>query len=110
MPTFFSYRNLNAGTDSIASLNRAAVFSLDVTDADYHSLEVGLQRVAEDTGGIYLRTRLNPAGSLTRLKGALAGYYVLTFERPPGRRGAHRVGVRLVGRKGTVLAKSGYVD
>ncbi len=89
---------------------RATVFSLDITDADYHSLEVGLQRVSEDTGGFYVRTHVNPAASMARLAGALAGYYVLTFERPAGRRGSHRVGVSLVGRKGTVLARTGYVD
>jgi hypothetical protein len=89
---------------------RAAVFCLDVTDADYHSLEVGLQRVAEDTGGFYAKTHVHPAASMARLAGALAGYYVLTFERPAGRRGSHRVAVRLVGRKGTVLSRTGYVD
>lgn len=89
---------------------RATAFSLDVTAADYHSLEVGLQRLAEDTGGFYVRTHVHPAASMARLVGALAGYYVLTFERPAGRRGSHRVGVRLVGRKGIVLARTGYVD
>src|SRR6185295_1020989 len=34
----------------------ASVFVLDVTSADYHSLEVGLESVAEATGGLYFKT------------------------------------------------------
>jgi hypothetical protein len=47
---------------------------------------------------------------MTRLEGAMAGHYVLVFEKPPIRSGAHRVEVKLVGRKGDVLAKDSYVD
>jgi len=47
---------------------------------------------------------------MTRLAGALSGYYVLAFERPAGRRGSHRVKVSLVGRGGTVLARPTYLD
>jgi VWFA-related protein len=89
---------------------RATVFSLDVTDADYHSLEVGLERVAEDTGGFYVKTHIHPGVAMARLTEALAGYYVLTFEKPPGPQGVHRVSVDLVARKGTVLARTSYVD
>ena len=31
------------------------VFTLDVTDADHHTLEVGLQDIAAETGGFYAR-------------------------------------------------------
>jgi VWFA-related protein len=89
---------------------RATVFALDITDADYHTLEVGLEQVARDTGGFYAKTHDSPAVAMARLTEALAGYYVLTFDKPAGRRGTHQVNVRLVGRKGTVLARSGYVD
>jgi VWFA-related protein len=87
---------------------RVTVFCLDVTEADYHSLEVGLQQVAEDTGGFYARTHLFPALAMRQLESALAGYYVLTFEKPPLRPGSHRIEVDLVGRKGTVFARSSY--
>jgi VWFA-related protein len=87
---------------------RVTVFCLDVTQADYHSLEVGLQQVAEDTGGFYARTHLFPELAMRRLEAALSGHYVLTFEKPRLRPGPHRVEVDLVGRKGTVLAKSSY--
>jgi VWFA-related protein len=87
---------------------RVTVFCLDVTNADYHSLEVGLQQVAEDTGGFYARTHLFPAQAMKRLAGALVGHYVLTFEKPPLPRGEHAIEVQLVGRKGSVLARSFY--
>jgi len=87
---------------------RVTVFCLDVTEADYHSLEVGLQQVAEDTGGFYARTHLFPDLAMRRLEAALSGHYVLTFEKPRLRPGTHAIEVGLVGRKGTVLAKSFY--
>ena len=89
---------------------RTTVFTLDVTNADYHTLELGLEQVARDTGGFYAKTHLFPAQAMTRLEGAVAGHYVLAFPRPPSRAGAHRVEVKLVGRKGEVLAKDSYVD
>jgi VWFA-related protein len=87
---------------------RVTVFALDVTNADYHTLEVGLQQVAADTGGFYARTHLFPGQALARLEHALSGHYILTFARPPLPRGEHEIDVRLVGRKGTVLAKRTY--
>jgi VWFA-related protein len=87
---------------------RASVFSLDVTDADYHSLEAGLQLVSEDTGGFYVRTHIFPALAMRRLSGALAGSYVLFVEKPSGDRKTHAIEVELSGRKGNVLARSWY--
>jgi len=87
---------------------RVTVFCLDVTNADYHSLEVGLQQVAADTGGFYARTHLFPAQAMRRLEAALSGHYVLTFEKPRLPPGYHRIEIDLVGHKGTVLAKSFY--
>jgi hypothetical protein len=89
---------------------RTTVFALDVTDADYHSLEVGLERVAEDTGGFYAKTHNFPVTAMSRLAGALSGHYVLAFPRPDVRRGAHPLRVRLVGRKGEVLTRSTYLS
>jgi VWFA-related protein len=50
---------------------RVTVFSLDVTDSDSHTLEVGLQQVAEDTGGFYARTRDFPNVAMDRLESAI---------------------------------------
>ena len=98
--------------------SRASVFSLDVTRADYHSLEQGLWQVAEETGGFYERTHLFPEVAMRKLRGALAGYYVLLVEKPdaeppasakaPAGKRAHRIEVELTRRKGNVLAKTGF--
>jgi len=88
---------------------RASVFCLDVTQADYHSLEAGLQQVAEDTGGFFERTHLFPGRALNRLAGVLAGHYVLMVERPPVRKGRHRVDVSVPHRNATVLVRD-FVD
>ncbi len=89
---------------------RTTVFALDVTEADYHTLELGLQQVAQDTGGFYERAYSSPVAAVDRIAHAISGYYVLSFDKPPGRAGSHKVSVALVGRKGTVLARTGYVD
>lgn len=89
---------------------RAAVYCLDVTDADWHSLELGLRQVAEDTGGQYYKVHENAGAALARVAAALAGHYVLSFEPPPGPRGEHRVRLALEGRRGTVLTRHRYVD
>ncbi len=89
---------------------RASVFCLDVTDADYHSLEAGLQIVAEDTGGFFERTHIFGRRALDRLGAALAGHYVLIVEKPALKRGTHRIEVKLMDRDGSVLARNGYVD
>jgi VWFA-related protein len=59
---------------------RAAVFVLDVTSADEHSLAVGLEGVADDTGGLYLSTFQQPGVATRILAEAISGYYVLTFD------------------------------
>jgi VWFA-related protein len=89
---------------------RVSVFCLDVTEADYHSLEVGLQTVADDTGGFYSRTHVFTRPAIDRLKWALAGHYELSFEKPAGAKRRREVSVGLVGRKGTVMTRRGYVD
>jgi VWFA-related protein len=89
---------------------RASVFALDVTNADSHTLEAGLQVTAEDTGGFYERTHLFIQGAIDRLAGALAGHYVLfvEVERPLDKQ-RHEIEVKLAnGKDGTVLAKNGY--
>ena len=83
--------------------SRTSVFSLDVTDADYHSLEAGLRLVSEQTGGFYARTHIFPDLAMRQLSGALAGYYVLFVERPDSARTSHEIEVDLTRRKGHVL-------
>jgi VWFA-related protein len=89
---------------------RTSVFSLDVTDADYHSLEFGLQLVADQTGGFFARTNVFPAVAMQRLSGALAGYYVLFVDKPASTRTTHQVDIKLRGGNGRVLATDRYFD
>jgi len=89
---------------------RVAVFSLDITQADWHTLELGLVQVAEDTGGLYAKTHLFPERALHRLLGALAGFYELAFPRPSLPEGVHTVEVELVGAEGTVLCRKSFAD
>ena len=89
---------------------RASVFSLDVTDADYHSLEASLQVIAEDTGGLYQRTHVFSQLALDRVLAALEGQYVLFVEKPALSTGTHRLDIRLKGRSGTLLAPTSYLN
>lgn len=88
---------------------RTSVFSLDVTNADYHSLEAGLQLVSRETGGFFARTHLFTEQAMNRLSGVLTGHYVLFLQQPDVSPGAHRVDVRLIRQRGTVLARESYV-
>lgn len=83
---------------------RASVFCLDVTDADAHSLETGLMQVADDTGGFYARTHLFPEQALDRLAGSLEGHYEVTLEVPEGTGDRRDLKLKLVGRRGEILA------
>ncbi len=94
-------------SDARAALARArvTVFVLDVTQADYHSLEVGLETIAEDTGGTYEKTFRQPLQMTERLAHTLEGCYEIGFTVPEtvDRRG--KVHVELIGRRGTVLLR-----
>ncbi|MEM7052568.1 MAG: hypothetical protein AAF604_23090 [Acidobacteriota bacterium] len=105
----FDGRGVSMGQDygpAVQALERArtTVFVLDITDADFHTLEVGLQRVAADTGGTYERTHIFTGQVVRRLARTLAGFYRLsiqTDELPAD------VEVRLVGVEGRVLVRPG---
>lgn len=89
---------------------RINVFMLDVTDADYHTLEGGLMVFAEATGGTYQKTHIFPALALELLQKTLSGHYVLVFVRPDLPKGGHRIDVALRKKRGTVTARGSYVD
>jgi len=88
---------------------RVTVYCLDLTRADSHTLEAGLMKVAEDTGGFYLRTHEFPDQAISRLGAALGGHYEVSVEKPDLPRGEHVIRVELIGRKGVVLARRTYV-
>jgi len=83
----------------------ASVFVLDVTSADYHSLEVGLENVAEATGGLYLKTFRLPALATKTLARTISGYYVLTLDRSALAEKQGKVSIELREKSGTVLAR-----
>ena len=89
---------------------RVNVFSLDVTDADYHSLEVYLEQLSDLTGGRYEKTNVFPGLAMERVERAISGRYVLVFVKPRTSRGTHEIRVELVGRKGRVSARQYYQD
>jgi len=72
-------------TNAIAALAtaRTSVFSLDITTADWHTLEIGLRKVSEDTGGIYLKTHLFPETAMDKLVRVISSYYELSIVPPP---------------------------
>jgi len=72
-------------------------------------VDVHVVKVAEDTGGFYLRTHEFPGQATSRLGTALGGYYEVSFEKPDLPRGEHVIRVELIGRKGVVLARRTYV-
>jgi VWFA-related protein len=96
--------------EASAALQRArvAVLTLNVTQANYNSLQAGLETVAAETGGVYASTY--ESRGVERIWQALEGYYVLFVEKPELKRGEHRIEVRLARREGTVIARSKYVE
>jgi VWFA-related protein len=89
---------------------RIAIFTLDVTNADYHSLEGTLENISAITGGSYQKTHIFPTLAIDRVRRAIAGRYVLVFKKPERPRGTHAIDVSLVARKGRVLARATYAD
>lgn len=88
---------------------RTTMFVLDTSDADFHSLEVGLQEAAAATGGYYQRTNRFGQQAINRLQRTLSGRYeiVVVIEGMP--RGEHPVEVRLRdGIRGEVWTRRTY--
>jgi VWFA-related protein len=91
--------------------SHTSVFVLDVTSADFHSMEGGLEAIAGDTGGLYLKTHIFPKFAMQKVVRAISGYYLLTFARPPLRRGRHEMSIRIAGHpQASVLARPDYQD
>lgn len=88
---------------------RVTLFSIDFTDASYHSLEDSMRTAAGETGGSYVKTNEFPVISMKRVMRSLRGRYELTIAVPPLERGEHAVKVRLRGARGRVLSRTTYV-
>ena len=88
---------------------RAAVFSLDVTQADYHTFEHALRDVSHHTGGLFLKTFHHPRRAIERVANAVTGRYVLFTRAPDLEPGSHDIDVELRRAEGRVLARSTYI-
>jgi VWFA-related protein len=100
-----------AARQALASA-RASVFSIDFTQADSHSLEAGLGKVADDTGGFYAKTFHFPKIAVDRLQKTLAGHYELEVRKNDTKlHGTHTIEVDVPSqRRANVLARSIYID
>lgn len=65
------------------SAARTSVFSLDITDADAHTLGFGLFKLSQDTGGFYIQTHVFPDIAIQRLARVISSYYELEIIPPP---------------------------
>jgi VWFA-related protein len=74
---------------------RASVFSLDITTADYHTLERGLRRVSHDTGGLYIKTNRFPGTAIAKLTRMITSYYELAIVPPPDLAEAYEIKVKV---------------
>jgi VWFA-related protein len=102
-----------AWSDALHAMGQARmnIFTLDVTDADYHSLEGYLQQISDLTGGKYEKTNLFPSLAMEHVRKAISGRYVITFIKPKNLlRGDHDIEVALVGRRGAVFARQYFQD
>jgi VWFA-related protein len=72
---------------------RTSLFAIDMSQATNHQLEVGLQIVAEESGGLYVRTVRSIAAAYDRLAGTVSGYYELELQVPAGHKPADVVAI-----------------
>ena len=92
------------------SSSRTSVFSLDVTNADKHSLERGLRAISEETGGFYLRTHLFPEIGMNRLARVVSSYYELEIIPPPDLSDDFSIKVRVDRPRTEVYVRQPYSD
>lgn len=81
---------------------RCSVFSIDFTEADYHSLEMGQRKIADDTGGLYVKTFRFPEIAMKRFIKVVSSYYELSIMPPPDLPEAFKIKVKVT-RPGTTV-------
>jgi hypothetical protein len=87
---------------------RTSVFSLDITTADWHTLEIGLRKVSADTGGIYLKTHLFPDTAMDKLVRVISSYYELSIVPPPKLEHPYRIEVTVKRPGARVYVRQNY--
>jgi VWFA-related protein len=90
---------------------RTSIFAIDVPDSSSHTLEVGLQQAAADTGGMYVKTAIFPGIAVEMMQRALMGHYELEVRRPDGLEpGEYTLEVRVKRRGMYVFAPTSWRD
>jgi VWFA-related protein len=90
---------------------RTSIFAIDVPDSSSHTLEVGLQQAAADTGGMYVKTAIFPGIAVEMMQRALMGHYELEVRRPDGLEpGEYTLEVRVKRRGMYVFAPTTWRD
>jgi VWFA-related protein len=97
-------------TNAIAALTsaRTSVFSLDITTADFHTLEIGLRKLSEDTGGVYLKTHLFPDTAMDKLVRVISSYYELSVMPPPMLKHPYLIDVKVERRGARVYVRQNH--
>jgi VWFA-related protein len=109
-PNPAEYRAWNDALRGMAAA-RVSIFTLDVTNADFHSLEIYLEDISNLTGGRYEKTHIFPGLAMQRVERVLSGRYVLVFVKPRSYHGTHQIDVDVLGHKGAyVSARQYYTD
>jgi VWFA-related protein len=86
------------------------LLTVDLTNADYHSLETPLIRATRETGGLYVKGHVRPSIALERLRNAAAGHYILAIAPPEGERSLRSVRLRVPGTDYEVLHPESLPD
>ena len=96
--------------NAIAALTsaRTSVFSLDITTADFHTLEIGLRKLSEDTGGVYLKTHLFPDTAMDKLVRVISSYYELSVMPPPMLKHPYLIDVKVERRGARVYVRQNH--
>lgn len=107
-----SYREFGP-TQLALETARASVFSIDVSEGDWHTLEAGLRTMAEDTGGFYEKTNVLPSLAMEKLRRTLSGRYEIVLFKPEGITDGpiHEVDIKVKGKGDVrVLARGTWVE
>jgi VWFA-related protein len=91
---------------------RVTVYSIDFTQADWHSLQAGQMVIAEDTGGFYANTYRAPKYTAARLNKTMSGHYELEVRRPEPATSdnAHAIKVTTTHPDAVVMSRSYFLD
>lgn len=89
---------------------KTSVFVMDVSDADWHTLESGLDMIAEDTGGYYFKTHQFAGRAVKTLERAISGHYEIILIKPVEHRGTHSVKIKVKIRGAEIYTKKTFDD